>query len=91
LAPVSGPPIPRTALWAHRLSQLILVVFCSWIGMMLVALPWTRDWTDNRFLLHLPAVRDFLARDFVRGMASGLGVVDIWIGVWQAFHYRDRP
>jgi hypothetical protein len=87
---VPGPVRGRSSVWQHRISQLVLVVFCSWLGMVLVVLPWTQDWTQNRFLLHWPAVRDVLALNFVRGTASGLGVIDIWVGIWQAVNYHDR-
>jgi hypothetical protein len=28
---------------------------------------------------------------FVRGAVSGLGLLDIWLGVLEAVRYRDRP
>jgi hypothetical protein len=27
----------------------------------------------------------------VRGAISGIGLVDIWLGVLEAIHYHDRP
>jgi hypothetical protein len=27
---------------------------------------------------------------FVRGAISGLGVLDLWLGISEAIHYRDR-
>jgi len=38
-----------------------------------------------------PELRAFIANGFVRGLCSGLGVLDIWIGFWEAMHYRERP
>ncbi len=80
----------RLEIWAHRLSLVVFVIFCVWIGMLLVVLPWTPAWTQNNFLVRYPAIRNFLSMNFVRGIASGLGLIDIWVGIWQAVHYRER-
>lgn len=92
LVPVALPsdqPPTRAALWTQRLFLLIFVVFCIELGMLLVVLPWTEVWTRNSLLEGWPAVRAFLGQNFVRGTASGLGLVDIWIGLWEAVHYRE--
>ena len=57
--------------------------------MLLIVLPWTLAWTQNSLILHYPNLRDFLGLNFVRGLASGLGIVDIWVGIWEAVHYRE--
>ena len=46
-------------------------------------------WTDNSLLAGFPQVREFLTYDFVRGLISGLGLVDIWMGVAEAVRYRE--
>jgi hypothetical protein len=25
----------------------------------------------------------------VRGVITGIGLVDVWIGIWEAVHYKD--
>jgi hypothetical protein len=80
----------RGAIWTQRLFLLIFVVFCIELGMLLVVLPWTKVWTENNFLLDHPALRHFVGQQFVRGAVSGLGLVDIWIGLWEAVHYREK-
>jgi len=30
-----------------------------------------------------------LARGWMRGLVSGVGLIDIWIGVSELLHYRD--
>jgi hypothetical protein len=88
---VTTPPTSsRSEIWLRRFSMLIFVVFCIWIGMLLVVLPWTDAWTQNNILMRHPAVRAFFARNFVRGVASGLGLIDVWLGVWQAVHYKEN-
>ena len=58
--------------------------------MLLIILPWSDQWTDNHLLLTYPSLRMVMANGFVRGLCSGLGVLDIWIGFWEAIHYQDE-
>jgi hypothetical protein len=88
----SAPPeaqVTRTTLWLHRLSLVIFVIFCIELGMLLAVLPWTRIWTDNSLLAAHPAWRGLAQDNFVRGIITGIGLVDVWIGIWEAVHYRD--
>lgn len=77
------------ALWLHRATVLMFVFVCASIGVLLVILPWRPEWTDNHLLLGNPSLRAFVANGFVRGLCSGLGLLDIWIGFWEAVHYRE--
>jgi hypothetical protein len=79
----------RTTLWLHRLSLIIFVIFCIELGMLLTVLPWTRVWTENTLAASHPAWRAMVQDNFVRGVVTGIGLVDIWIGIWEAVHYRE--
>jgi len=74
----------------HRISMLMFVFVCAVVGVLLVILPWRPEWTDNRLLLTRPGLRTFVANGFVRGICSGLGLLDIWIGFWEAIHYHEE-
>jgi hypothetical protein len=76
-------------LWLHRFTVLMFVFVCAAAGVLLIILPWRPEWTDNRLLLGSPWLRSFVASGFVRGMVSGLGVLDVWIGFWEAIHYHE--
>ncbi|PYX95557.1 MAG: hypothetical protein DMG71_08920 [Acidobacteria bacterium] len=76
-------------LWAYRLGVLLFVFLCATVGVLLVIFPWHSEWTDNRLLLAHPDLRSFIAHGFVRGACSGLGLLDIWIGFWEAIHYHE--
>jgi len=52
-------------------------------------LPWTRLWTENPILANWPTLKFILNHGFLRGMISGVGLVDVWIGFSDALHYRD--
>jgi len=81
----------RRRLWVKRLWLIVFVLFCLEVGIILTVLPWTRIWTENSLLLGHPQLREFLMRNFVRGLVSGLGLVDIWLGIAEAVRYRESP
>jgi hypothetical protein len=79
----------RLDLWLHRVTVLLFVFVCAVVGVLLVILPWRPEWTDNRLLLTYPSLRAVVANGFFRGICSGLGMLDIWIGFWEAIHYHE--
>lgn len=83
-------PRSNVQLWFHRLGMLVFVSICAVVGVVLVILPWRPEWTDNHLLLSYPALRMFVMNSFVRGLCSGLGALDIWIGFSQAITYREE-
>jgi hypothetical protein len=86
------PPEPkRQNVWVQRIWLVVFVLFCLEVGIILTVLPWTPIWTNNSLLLGRPQIHDFLMQNFVRGLVSGLGLIDIWMGVAEAVRYRESP
>jgi len=83
----ANPPIP---LWLQRLSIGILVIFCLYVGLLLFVLPWTRYWQENHYLMTLPSLAPLLNSGITRGVVSGLGLLDMWIGISEILHYREH-
>ena len=81
----------RPSLWLRRLWLAIFVLFCLEVGIILIVLPWSRVWTENSLLLGHPQLAGFLQQDFVRGLISGLGLIDVWMGIAEAVRYREGP
>jgi hypothetical protein len=83
-----GPePAP---VWLQRMSLVVLVMFCFYIGALMAVLPWSKQyWNHNGWLMAHPAVEAILDRGWVRGVITGIGLIDIWIGVSEILHYRD--
>ena len=77
-------------LWVHRASVFLFVLISAVAGVLLVILPWTPEWTDNYLLLSYPGLRSLITTGFFRGVCSGLGLLDIWIGFWEALHYHEH-
>jgi len=87
--PATEPHHSGLELWLRRITVLLFVFVCAAVGVLLVILPWRAEWTDNFLLLSYPMLRTFLSNGFVRGLCSGLGLLDIWIGFWEAIHYHE--
>jgi hypothetical protein len=77
-------------LWLHRITVLMFVFVCAVVGVLLVILPWRPEWTDNHLLMASPGLRAFVSNGFVRGICSGLGLLDIWIGFSEAVNYHEE-
>jgi hypothetical protein len=81
----------RSELWKRRAKLVIQVMFLIELGMVLAVSPWTPVWSQNSLLTAHPAARDFMGQGFVRGAFTGLGLINIWMGIWEAVQYREDP
>ena len=89
-SPSTGKSRANAPVWLQRLSLLVLVLFCVYLGVLVMVLPWwSRIWDHNAFIEARPTLRAILHNGAVRGLISGLGLLDIWIGISEAVHYRD--
>jgi hypothetical protein len=59
------------------------------MGVMLMILPWRPEWSDNPLLMSYPTLRAIIGSGFARGVFTGLGVLNVWIGFWEAIQYRE--
>lgn len=88
-----GPSHPDPApapVWLQRMSLVVLVLFCFYIGGLLAVIPWSpRYWDQNAWLLAHPTLQIFIGKGWVRGLVTGIGLIDIWIGVSELLNYRD--
>jgi len=83
-------PHDPAPVWLQRMSLIVLVLFCFYIGGLLAVLPWSpRYWDQNGWLLAHPALESIINKGWVRGLVSGIGLLDVWIGVSELLHYRD--
>lgn len=86
-----GSDPAQAPVWLQRMSLIILVLFCFYIGTLLTVLPWSpRFWDGNGWLRAHPALHDVLMRGWARGLLSGFGLLDIWIGISELLHYREH-
>lgn len=92
---VRSPVPPETRrqsaahLWLRRIGVLFFVFLCATVGVMLIMLPWRPEWTDNHLLLAFPRLQAIFSSGFVRGLCTGLGFLNVWIGFQEALRYRE--
>lgn len=94
--PVAAPPpaeFDYAPIWLQRMSLFVLVCFCFYLGVLLLIAPWwPRLWDENHLFLLYPSLSHLAHNGFIRGMVSGLGLLNLWIGASEAIHYEEyRP
>ena len=78
-----------------KLTLVLFILVCFEIGFLLVFLPWHRSWQENNFLylvadaLGAPGLRQFILSGVVRGAVTGLGLVNILIGIREIVNFPE--
>jgi len=85
---------------SSRLTVIFYIILCLEIGLVLTFLPWVShgflglsDWGNNYFLLAASrkvgfGVQRFVASGWMRGAVSGLGILNIAMGLWELINFR---
>ena len=60
------------------------------MGLALIILPWSGFWDHNLLLEWSSTVHELTRSDYVRGGISGLGILNLWIAVLEAFQAWQR-
>ena len=63
------------------MRRLLLIAFFLEAGFALIVVPWSAFWDRNYFAQALPFVHDVITNNFVRGAVSGIGLINIVVGV----------
>ncbi len=80
----------------NRFLASAFILFCFEIGLFLFFVPWSALWEHNVLLSYSLGLRLFLLNNFVRGAVSGLGVIDVVLGLgelarfWKSFKIVGR-
>jgi hypothetical protein len=61
--------------------RLALIALFLEVGFALVIVPWSAFWDRNYFAQAVPQVHALITNNFVRGAVSGLGLVNIVVGI----------
>jgi len=85
-----------------RLSAIFYIILCFEIGLVLAVLPWVphgwmglSDWGNNYFLLLAARKTSYglqraIASGWMRGAVSGLGILNIGMGIWELINFRQN-
>src|SRR5260370_38912621 len=86
---------------SSRLSVIFYIILCLEIGIVLTALPWVphgwlglSEWGNNYFLLLAShkvgyGLHRFMASGWVRGAVSGIGILNLGMGLWELMNFRQ--
>lgn len=75
--PAAAEPGP---LARHRIAHALLVVVMLELGLLLLILPWSREWSGNSWAMRWPEFWKYWVNPYFRGAISGLGLLNLWFG-----------
>ncbi len=84
-------PAHRIPPWLQRVELFVRVLLRMYIGLAVCYAPWSRVfWDQNPLFTHFPVIAVFAAHGAVRGLVSGLGLLNLWIAFREAIRNRDE-
>ncbi len=91
-APVAGTLHPqRIPGWLVRAELFLRVMLRMYIGLAVCYAPWSSlFWDQNPLFLQFPTLGIYAANGAVRGIVSGLGLLNLWIAFQDAVRSRGR-
>jgi hypothetical protein len=94
-APVSVPtgathPPQRIPRWLERAELFLRVMLRMYIGLVVCYAPWSRVfWDHNPLFAQFPSIGLYASTGAVKGIVSGLGLLNLWIAFHDAIRRRD--
>jgi len=89
-SPQDQPPPQRIPRWLERTELFLRVMLRMYIGLAVCYAPWSHAfWDQNPLFLQFPNLSIFVAHGAVRGIVSGLGLLNLWIAFQDALRHRD--
>lgn len=90
-APASGSGPQRIPRWLVRAELFLRVMLRMYIGLAVCYAPWSSIfWDQNPLFLQFPTLGIYAANGAVRGIVSGLGLLNLWIAFQDAIRFRGR-
>lgn len=84
------PPQQRIPRWLVRMELFLRVMLRMYIGLAICYVPWSHTfWDQNPLFAQFPTLGIYAANGAVRGMVSGLGLLNLWIAFQDALRHRD--
>jgi hypothetical protein len=89
-SPENGPQTPpRIPRWLERAELFLRVMLRMYIGLAICYAPWSSlFWDQNPLFLTFPTLSIYAANGAVRGLVSGLGLLNLWIAFRDAVGQR---
>lgn len=88
--PAGAPPPHRIPRWLVRLELFLRVMLRMYIGIAVCYAPWSHAfWDQNPVFVQFPTLSIYAANGAVRGIVSGLGLLNLWFAIQDALRHRD--
>jgi hypothetical protein len=79
--------IPR---WLVRIELLLRVMLRMYIGLAVCYAPWSPAfWDQNPLFLQYPTLSNLATNGAVRGLVSGLGLLNLWVALQDILGRRE--
>lgn len=89
-APAAAQHPQRIPRWLERAELFLRVLLRMYIGLAICYAPWSHTfWDQNPLFLRFPTLAIYAANGSVRGIISGLGLLNLWIAFRDAIRHRD--
>jgi len=90
-APQAGNPAPqRIPRWLERVETFLRVMLRMYIGLAVCYAPWSHAfWDQNPLFVRFPTLSIYAANGAVRGIVSGLGLLNLWIAFHEVIRRRE--
>jgi hypothetical protein len=73
----------------RRVQTVLFIIFCLEMGLVLVLFPWSSLWDRNYFFRLAPEWSVVFASSYLRGAVSGVGLINVWIALSEAWRLRS--
>lgn len=89
-APLSRHDSQRIPPWLERGELFLRVLLRMYVGLAVCCAPWIPYfWDRNPLFEHFPTLAIFAANGAVRGVVSGMGLLNLWFAVQDALRGRS--
>jgi hypothetical protein len=86
----SEPAPQRIPKWLERLELLLRVMLRMYIGLAVCCVPWVPAfWDRNPLFMQFPTLAHMAAHGAVRGLISGLGLLNLWYALQDVLRHRE--
>jgi hypothetical protein len=90
-SPQETHPPQRIPRWLVRAELFLRVMLRIYIGLAVCYAPWSpMFWDQNPLFVQFPTLSIYAANGAARGLISGLGLLNLWIALQDAIHFRNR-
>lgn len=88
----SAQPPHRIPYWLQQAERFLRVIVRMYLGLLVCCAPWYPPaWDNNPLFATSPSLQAFVVHGAVRGLVSGLGLLNLWIAIRDAIGGSSRP